>query len=662
MNDASTRSLHKQFWSGDLQGEDLREAAYGFASALDESEGETSRRGRLLKYANQYLPEPITNLRDFENSAAGLGASGAIGTAVAVGRCKRNSVRTLVDTALSRFAKTETRVQFLTEGGTAEQQARAETATDASNALMEQTLSERHLRKAALHACVFDNGQAKVIEHDDGPEVEHVPAWELMFDPTDAHRGRPSIAVQRFAGDIEALVADYATPGEDADEDEQRRMAELADQIRESNSAGLVATDQTTSEQHCLVYELWRLPVGRGKHRKPGRHIIVTDKALLLDEAWTDDTFPFVIFRWSEPTSGAYGVSIAAIVSALQEERDGTTNRIGQILRKLAVPRYKKTGPAEVPITVGSDAIGDTINCPAGTDIVPLTGDNVVGGELFRYDESLKAEGYEMTGISSSSAVGSRPAGLNSAPAQREWNEINQDRLSLVALDYQDAHVDLADRLLDAIAKIPDYEISIKSPDGRWLKKVKSVDLGLEDSDYVIQRFPVGALPTTPTGKLAAAADLLQAGAITIDEFRDMVQFPDLKATLSMKRQSEKATQKLVERMLASGQYEAPLEMLDPKYAAQYVTTRYLEGVASDPPMPSDRLEMLSDWLNDLRARTEKKPDPAAAGMPPGPGGDPSLVPPPVGGLPAPGIAPTPLAPAPPLAALPMGADFGAAA
>lgn len=651
----SARALQKQFWSRDLSGEDLREAAYGFADSLDNSVGETDRRAQLLKYANQYLPQPITNLRDFESSSAAISG----GTpAAAVGRCKRNSVRTLVDTALSRFAKTETRVQFLTDGGRPEQQERAETATDASNALLEQTQAEKHLRKAALHACVFDLGVVKTIEHDDGPELEHVPAWELMFDPTDSHRGKPSIAVQRFPADIEALVADYATPDEDASEEDKQKAKDLADLIRESTSAGLVAVDNTATEQHCLVYELWRLPVGRGKKRKPGRHIICTDRALLLDEKWTDEGFPFTIFVWSEPTSGCYGVSIAAIVFELQQERDATTTRISQILRKMAVPRFIRSGPTEVQITVGSDAIGDIINEPPGVKITETSADHKVGGELFTYDDGLKAEGYEMTGISSSSAVGSRPAGLNSAPAQREWNEINQDRLSLVALDYQDAHVDVATKLLVAVSKIPDYEISIKTPDGRWLKKVKAADLNLADSDYVIQRFPVGALPTTPTGKLAAAADLLQAKAISLDEFRDMVQFPDLKAKLSAHRQSERATEALISKMLRTGKYEAPLEMLDPKFAVPYVTTRYLEGIASDPPMPDDRLEMLANWLDDFRKRLEPKTPPAGAAPMPGPG---DLVPPP-GGPPPPGIAPVPIAPPPPLAALPVGADFGVAA
>jgi hypothetical protein len=529
------------------------------------------------------------------------------------GRIPRNLTRALVDTAMSRFAKTETRVLFATNGGTPEQQKRSEDCTDASNALIEQTEGEECLRGAALHACVFDLGVVKTIEHEDGPTNEHVPSWEIMFDPTDAHRGKPTIAVQRSTADKDALIAEFCEPEEGENQDERIDRQMLVDDIRASSTEGLTTADHTISEQHCVVYELWRLPIGRFK----GRHVIVTDHALLLDEEWTDKSFPLTFFGWSKPLFGAYPVSIANINSANQDELNGVAVRISQILRKTAIPLWVETGPAsDKGVTVtqlrsGSDAIGDCITVGPGRQLTAASAGDKVGAELFQQEDRVWRRGFEVTGINEQASQGTRPAGLNSAPAQREWNEINQDRLSIVALGYQKAHVDLGRRLLDCLAKIPDYEITISNTNGRWMRRMKATDMQLDRADFVLQPYPISALPLTPTGKLAAAADLLQMGAIDRDTFMEIVQIPDLKAKLDIAGASRKATEAIVAKMLATGQYQAPLDMLEPAYALKYAVAKYLEGIATD--MSDDKLGLLKLWIDDLTARQKKATQDAQA-------------------------------------------------
>lgn len=610
---ADSSRLQEQFWSPKLQGEELRAAAFGFADGLWNSEGEVSRRDNFLTWASQYEGRPLTSLHDFESSVADVGSSKAI----AVGKTTRNLTRTLIDTAMSRFAKSETRVQFVTNGGTPAEQRRSEEGTDAANALVEQTKSEAELRKAALHACVFDLGLVKEVDDDGphpGPAVEHVHAWEVMFEPADAHRGKPSIWTHRQPVDREALIARFVVDEPTDTLEDRDAKEELRGKIRDSGSAGLIAPDHTQTNQHCIAYELWRAPIGKA----PGRHVVVTDHALVFTEKWTKKTPPFVKFGWSAPLKGAYPTSVAAIVSELQFEIDGIRNRVSQIMRQMAIPTYDlegtNTGSVASKIRVGSGAIGDILEHDVGTKLTRIGADGVRGHELPDEEDRAWAKGFEMTGISQSSAIGSRPAGLNSAPAQREWNEINQDRLSLVALDYQQAHVDLAELLLEAVAEMPDYEISIKDPNGKWLKKVKAASLGIADADYVIQRFPIGALPTTPTGKLAAAADLLQATAITPEQFQQIVQLPDLKGELDINLASRKATQKIVGRILETGTYEAPLDIMDLGGAIKYATAMALEAIAADAP--ESKWSPVLDFIAECKSKLEAKAAKAAAAAP----------------------------------------------
>lgn len=588
-------------------------------------------------WASQYTGRPVYSLADFEERAAA-----PIGSAGISGRTTRNLTRTLVDTAMSRYAKSETRVQYLTNGGSEEDEEKAETGTDAANALIEQTSSEIELRKAALHSCVFDLGIVKEIDGIDGPEVEFIPSWELMYDPADAHRGKPRIRVQRATLDRTALVVKFLSPVEGETQQETDEREEKINRLYNDQGTALVTPDHTSTESHVIVFELFSDPIGK----RSGRHVILTESVLLEDEPiepGTQKNAPYVIFGYSTPVTGAYPTSIAAIVSELQLEIDGMKTRRSQILRLCAVPRYLASGPdgaqVEVQVRGGSDAIGDVISVPPGSTLTAL--DPGIGQALLalrQEEDAAWGKGFEMTGINPQNAIGTRPNGLNSAPAQREWNDIAQDRLSLPALQYQQAHVDLATLLLDAVAEIPDYEISIKSPNGRFLRKVKSSELNLGASDYVIQRFPIGALPTSPTGKLAAAGDLLQMGALDKDQFQQIVQLPDLKGQLNMNLASQNATEAIIAEMLKSGEYIAPPDCLEPKYALKYATYKWLTGIASKPKMDQHRLDLLQNWMDNLTAKA-KASDASAAPTagPPGAGGM-------VGNQPAPlnpgGIAP----------------------
>lgn len=589
------------WYKPELTGEDLRAAAFSAADGLWFSEREVQRRTDHLTYASQYAGRPLTSLADFEERAG----AGSSAVAVVVGRTTRNLTRTLVDTAMSRYAKSETRVQYLTNGGNEDDQDKAEEGTDAANALIEQTGGELELRKAALHANVFDLGIVKVVQGAEGPEVEHVPSWELMFDAADAHRGKPRGRIQRFPMDRDAAIVKFLAPVEGETIEQTHAREEAIEKLKSGSGTALVTPDHTQDDQHVIVYELWRDPIGK----RPGRHVVVTESVLLADDvvpAETAKSEPFTFFGFSEPTTGAYPTSIAAIVCSLQDEIDGMKTRRGQILRLCAVPRYVITGPdagqLDGQLRGGSDAIGDTIKAPVGTTVEPLPLGIAESLQALRAEEDAAwAKGFEMVGINPSNATGSRPNGLNSAPSQREWNEIAQDRLSMVALEYQQAHVDLATLLLNAVAEMPDYEINVKSANGRFLRKLKAADLQLGTSDYVIQKYPIGALPTTPTGKLAAAGDLLQMGAIDKDGFQEIVQLPDLKAQINMNLASQDATKALVAKMMKTGEPIAPPECLEPKSALRYVTWKWLTGVAND--LDQHRLDLLQSWMDTLTTR-----------------------------------------------------------
>lgn len=68
------------------------------------------------------------------------------------------------------------------------------------------------------------------------------------------------------------------------------------------------ATSTETQDDYVVVVEGWRLPSKRGG--KDGKHIIAVEKAVLVEESWKHDWFPFTWERWSNGVVGFYGQSL----------------------------------------------------------------------------------------------------------------------------------------------------------------------------------------------------------------------------------------------------------------------------------------------------------------------------------------------------------------
>ena len=165
--------------------------------------------------------------------------------------------------------------------------------------------------------------------------------------------------------------------------------------------------------------------------------------------------------------------------------------------------------------------------------------------EIYEYIKWLIENAYQMSGVSSLSAAGNKPAGLNSGEAQREFMNIQSDRFAAMQRRYQDFYPKLAYMMIDAAADIAketgSYTTVYPGKDGT--REVELPKVGMLKDTYIIQCFEESSLPRDPAGRQARLSEMLAAGEISNQEFRRLSNFPDLE-------QSDQLAVALEERIL----------------------------------------------------------------------------------------------------------------
>ena len=165
--------------------------------------------------------------------------------------------------------------------------------------------------------------------------------------------------------------------------------------------------------------------------------------------------------------------------------------------------------------------------------------------EIYEYIQWLINNAFQISGISSLSAQGLKPAGLNSGEAIRSFDDLQSDRFASMARRYQNAYIDLTNLMLETAEEIADetgsYTTVFPGKDGTHEVDFKSIKM-LGDS-FVIQLMEESSLPKDPAGRQAKLSEMLAAGEISPQEFRRLSNFPDLE-------QSDRLASALEERIL----------------------------------------------------------------------------------------------------------------
>jgi hypothetical protein len=239
---------------------------------------------------------------------------------------------------------------------------------------------------------------------------------------------------------------------------------------------------------------------------------------------------------------------------------------------------------------------------------------NPVSPQMLDYIERLRDKCAAETGVSIQATSGMRPAGLNSAPAQREWIDLITARLTPQQQRWEEFWRDSAQAVIalcDATSAKPTTWRKLAKDnvleDLRWAK------IKLKPEQYRVRYMLSSALSLTTSGRMEQLADLKANGAIDQGEYNRMLGLPDIEQASDRANAPRDLVEKQIDMALNEGVIETPSPMQGQglndliRLGALAYQQAVLKGT-----YPPENLEALRRLIKAAEARLQPPPAPEA--------------------------------------------------
>lgn len=452
---------------------------------------------------------------------------------------------------------------------------------------------------------ILGNGFVKIVEKDKRTALERTLETELLTDFNDAYYGNPR-------GLIHTKLCDRGVLAED--------MPKGADKIYAAQGGTVDSSPQSTDtiSDQIIISEGWHLPSGEGA--SDGRHSIVCSEGVLLDEVWEYNYFPFEKLDYNQNTVGYFSQGLAEILFPTQMEIYKMLIIASQSIEMTGVPKIIISELSKVLETAFNNNISSIIKVKTMAEAPQFVNATSNNSEIYEYIKWLIENAYQISGISNLSATGSKPAGLNSGEAQREYMNIQSDRFSAMQKRYQDFYPGLASKMLDKAAelhkKYGNYGTVYVGPQGT--REIDFGELKLLKNTNVIRCYEESSLPKDPVGRQSKLSEMLAAGEITNQEFRRLSRLPDLEQSDQLAISLEERILHDLDQIVEEGKkgYNPPDEfILDPTDLATQLTVQtYNKYVVTD--MEEEKLQLIRDYFTAVQILKQKAMPPPVAPAP----------------------------------------------
>ena len=593
-----------------------------------------------------------------------------------------NHAQNVVETVHAKICKTRILPMPLTSGGGYLARHRAKQLGKALEGEFDENELDQIKEDVVMDALVTAHGAGavKVFARDGRARIEHVPVEDVMFDDAETRYRKPTCCYLTQPYDKFKLLEDY---GSDDDEypglygtPEERRHAILRSATKATLIDGRVSGGSDAEVHQVLVYEAWHKAScdvrseegerpdddgeedGAESTRKPrhdGRHVIAIDGCTLVDEPWDGETFPIIFYTPRPRRRSIWGLSMMFDLVAPQREYERLTAKIQNAHQKLGLsgliaPKQAKVNPREFESGVtGPGFVAEYEGQVPPTPFVT----SPVAPDVYAYKDSIPRDMMQSEGISQLSAQSQVPAGLSQASgkALQVFEDFESERLLPYHRALERFTIQLSWVLIDVIRGIvatdEEYQVQYRGKHGT--EKLMWRDVLMDRKDFVLKIFPVSQLSKQPAARFAQLTELLNAQAITVEQFKRLYELPDLEAENEIDTADTDIIDRNLDIIVTTGRYLSPepfdnLDLLIQRAGKFYNLCRANE-------VPEARLQLLRNLIED--AKNLKTPPPPPPGMvapglpPPEMPMDPGMPPPPPDGGAPPGMPPGPPPPMP---------------
>lgn len=615
-------------------------SVFSFVRQIDRQQFEIFNRFRQLESLYDTGPRPSSRMPIDRGRGRGSDRNN--------GRMHENVVASNADTVAAQIAVTDVRAAFDTDDADWSTQRRAkhlEWYCEGLDKLLTVQRKCRHAFKAG--AVMKGTAVMKVVANEyDQATAEPVMVDDIVVDDLESRFRDPRQLHHRTCLDRDDLMA---------------RFPEKASQIKAAQTTGNWATWagwRPIGRSEVLVIESWSLPLGvKGHPRyKPGRHTLCADGIDLVDEVFEDESFPFAIMRWSRPTNGSwYGIGMAERIAGIQL---ALNRRNLQMERKLDHGAYPTTWVSQADAqlamtqaTISQNTYG-TVGVYRGAQPPTTVTPPAISPDELNDAERLSGKASQVSGVSRMASQSMKPAGIETGVALREYRDQTTQRFAEQEKDYEQFVLDVFTLLIRVCKQLGDKAPTIVRKN-RWGSRTipwAKVDMG----EVKVWIGAAATISRTRAGRLQTVIEWAQAGVISQDDAKRLMDHPDLERAMSLYNAAIENVESCLEE-IADGSTITPEPFMNLKLLVWRGQQQYLNwSTIGAPELVLERLRatvVTAAWMaaggsaaNTNSPSAAVGPDmtgappagvgPATPGAPPMPQGIPPLP-----GIP-PGVAP----------------------
>ena len=537
-----------------------------------------------------------------------------------------NGIRAVTNTYSASIVASSPKPRFLTDDGSWDLKKRAK----GLQRWTEGKFDELKLYDAVSHpmcidSAVFGTGLARVFrKHRQSDEhmdvgVKRVFPWEVLTDDAESQElPRMRALAQRSWYDRSELACMYPKHADYI----MRHAPKQGPQFTAFDWAVDTAADLVR------VYELWHLP--SAIDADDGLYCVCVEGMVIHEEKYTRDRFPFVFLWRDKPTMGMWGVSIPHELRGMQTHINQSLLDIEECLQLYGKPKWI-IAAGSVPKNILDDDIDSIVEFSGPVPPQTYT-PSVMPAETYAFLWQTWQKMFDMIGVSQAGSEGETPEGLSGSGASiRAWNDVRSGRLFKPSKNFEEAHLEIADLMIDearAIAEIrPDYASAWRGK--RYVQVIKFLDVDPGEDKFWLTAWPESRLSKAPAQRLAQLQELLNSQTIGQEEFRELLDFPDLAAEDSLHNAGRNLARMLIDRFLDAEDPEKPGVFMypDPTWPlptiAQMMTMALT--LATIDEAPEGNLRLLRQFLQMVSQMTA--PPPAAPSQMPQAGAPPAQLP-----------------------------------
>lgn len=473
-------------------------------------------------------------------------------------------------------------------------------------------------------AAIFGFGCAYVHVKNDKLCVERVFPDEILIDQMEVVAiGKPRHIYRRRVLPAEVVAEMFDVELEDL----------------ESKTSGAEYVEyRSIGKGYVPVIEGWQLATGP---ECPGRYVAAAPGMILDEHEWKDERPPFVFYQYAEPPSGFYYGG--AVEQALPYQI--RLNEINEVIRdaqdlmgrpRLLVAEGSKINPYEITNVVAkiikyTGIKPEAVTWPA------------ISAELYNERDRCWSQCREQFGFNNMTSSAAPPAGarFDSSEAFREFNAIQDDRLSDQAQRFEAFYLELAETMIRTI------KASGKNPRTVWTSggkrsRMEVIDwakINLDEDCYVLQLEATSLYDSSPSAIRDSLEKQLSLGLISPEDYRLELSHPDDQSELTIKAAAAADIRRVVE-LLEDGKWEDPTPVQDLPSGVEIVSLALLnlnqyEDDEDEDDMPSlteIKLNM-TNWVVAARgwmkqgAEMDDQSDPTVQGAPVDPSTAPQIDP-----------------------------------